>query len=111
MTLHEARQTIANLRKALAGPPKPQPGKPGAGSKPIPKTPEDPHPVFPGRTVPIPKQVDLAALAPAAFAAFLSNCDDPTLKVLLSQETGRVRKEYNASVVAKLYSEIKKRKL
>src|SRR5271165_1308472 len=105
-TLSAARDVIKSLRAQLAG------HGPPAGTKPIPKTPPGPapnpdpsRPGSPGTN----RLIDLSSMAPAQFTDFLSRCENRTLKHLLSLETAKPGKEQDEHVVAKLYTEIKKR--
>lgn len=103
-TLAEAKTEIARLRQQLGhGPP---------AGKPIPKAPEDPHPILPGRNPPINPGavvVDLSNMAPVAFDDFVARCGNKELKILLSRETAKRGKEQDEHVVGRLYRELKKR--
>jgi hypothetical protein len=106
-TLGEAKTVIANLRAQLAA--KPPPG----GGKPIPPDTSDPRP-NPDRGVGPPKSLvepDLGNLAPAAFADYISRCDNKALKILLARECSKSGKLKNDHLVGELYREIKKRRL
>jgi len=103
-TLFEARNVIKNLRAQLAGhgPPIPKlPERPPTADPSIP--PPDPSP--PG----MPAGMNLSDMSPKQFSEVLDRCNNQALVLLLSRETAKSAKQQDASVVARLYKEIKKR--
>jgi hypothetical protein len=94
--LSEARATIARLQSQLGA------------NKPIPTGPGDPYPV-PGPTVPPPK-AELAELSMRQFDEYLAGCTDADLVKVLGAETAKGHKEQSATVIKKLYAEIRKRR-
>jgi hypothetical protein len=114
----DLKARIASLQAQLGnGPPKPRPAggtappkKPPYSTKPVKREDEDPHPVFPGRTVPIPKSAfDLAAMSPAQLRQMLENTNDTDLLKMLSEETAKGRKTQDANLIARIYRELKRR--
>jgi hypothetical protein len=82
------------------------------GVKPVPPPPEKP-PIFPALDQPPPKTqtavLDLAGMPPATFEKFLSERTNAELKLLLSQETGKLSEKQNPAIIRRLYRELKKR--
>jgi hypothetical protein len=102
-TLAEANQYYSQWQQSSSLP---------AGN-PVPKLPERPPTADP--SVPPPKApgepaFDLAAMSPKQFSEMLERTDDKTLLALLSRETGRIAKEQNPALVARLYREICRRR-
>jgi hypothetical protein len=108
-TLFEARTLIKNLRAQLAG------HGPPAGSRPIPKLPERPPTADPSIPPPEPSPpgtpagMNLSDMSPKAFAEMVDRSNNKTLFALLSRETAKSGKQQDASVVDRLYKELKKR--
>jgi hypothetical protein len=94
-TLYEARQVILRLKNQLSAK-----NSLPAGTEPIPKAPQDPHPILPGRNPPI--NPDLGGMSPKARDAFLEEQTTPALYKLIKKEDNPV--VYNA-----IYRVIKRR--